>query len=332
MTDAASFPAAVPTAAHSALRGRRIFVAGHRGMVGSALVRLLQQRGLGPLLLRDRTQLDLRDAAAVDRFFATERPEVVLMAAARVGGIEANRRYPVEFLEDNLAIALHTLQSAFRHGTARFLFLGSSCIYPREAPQPIPEAALLTGPLETTNEAYALAKIAGLKLCQYYRRQHGRLFHSVMPTNLYGPGDYYHPEHAHVIPALLRRFHEAREQGRPRVVLWGTGTPRREFLHVDDLAAACLHLLELPDPPDWVNVGTGSDLTIRELAEMIRDITGYTGELVFDPGRPDGTPRKLLDVSRLRATGWVPRIPLREGLAVAYQDFLAARAAGTLRE
>lgn len=316
----------------STLRGRRVFVAGHRGLVGAALVRRLRARGDCELLLRDRAQLDLRDAAAVDRFFAAERPEVVLVAAARVGGIEANRTFPVEFLEDNLAIALHTLQSAFRHGTARLLFLGSSCIYPREAPQPIPEEALLTGPLEPTNEAYALAKIAGLKLCQFYRRQHGRLFHSVMPTNLYGPGDYYHPEHAHVIPALLRRFHEARKTGQSRVVLWGTGTPRREFLHVDDLAAACLHLLELPDPPDWVNVGTGADLTIRELAEMIRDITGYQGELVFDSRRPDGTPRKLLDVSRIRATGWAPRIPLAEGLAATYQDFLAARAAGTLRE
>lgn len=321
-----------PALPGSTLRGWRLFVAGHRGMVGSALVRLVRARGDGELLLRDRAQLDLRDAAAVDRFFAAERPEVVIVAAARVGGIEANRTCPVEFLEDNLAIALNVIRSAFRHDTARLLFLGSSCIYPREAPQPIPEEALLTGPLEPTNEAYALAKIAGLKLCQYYRRQYGRLFHSVMPTNLYGPGDYYHPERAHVIPALLRRFHEAREAGRPQVVLWGTGTPRREFLHVDDLAAACLHLLELPDPPDWINVGTGTDLTIRELAELIREVTGYTGEMVFDTTRPDGTPRKLLDVSRLRATGWTPRIPLREGLIATYQDFLAARAAGTLRE
>lgn len=325
-------PSGTSASRPTALRGRRVFVAGHRGMVGSALVRRLRARGECELILRDRAQLDLRDAAAVDRFFAAERPEVVLLAAARVGGIEANRTFPVEFLEDNLAIALHVIRSAFRHDTARLLFLGSSCIYPREAPQPIPEEALLTGPLEPTNEAYALAKIAGLKLCQYYRRQHGRLFHSVMPTNLYGPGDYYHPERAHVIPALLRRFHEAREAGRPQVVLWGTGTPRREFLHVDDLADACLHLLELPDPPDWINVGTGTDLTIRELAELIREVTGYAGEMVFDTTRPDGTPRKRLDVSRLRATGWAPRIPLREGLAATYQDFLAARAAGTLRE
>lgn len=328
-------PPATPSSAPDAkspLHGRRVFVAGHRGLVGAALVRRLRARGDCELLLRDRTQLDLRNAAAVDQFFARERPEVVILAAARVGGIEANRAFPVEFLEDNLAIALHTIRSAFRHDTARLLFLGSSCIYPREAPQPIREEALLTGPLEATNEAYALAKIAGLKLCQYYRRQYGRLFHSVMPTNLYGPGDYYHPQHAHVIPALLRRFHEARESGQPQVVLWGTGTPRREFLHVDDLAEACLHLLELPDPPDWINVGTGTDLTIRELAELVRDTTGYSGAMVFDPTRPDGTPRKRLDVSRIRATGWAPRIPLTEGLAATYRDFLEARTAGTLRE
>ena len=307
-------------------------MAGHRGMVGSALVRMLRTHAGVELLLRARAELDLCDAAAVDRFFAAEHPDIAIVAAARVGGIHANSAYPVEFLQENLAIALNVIRSAHRHHTPRLLFLGSSCIYPREAPQPIREEALLTGPLEPTNEAYALAKIAGLKLCQYYRRQHGCLFHSAMPANLYGPGDYYHPENAHVIPALLRRFHEAREAGQPRVLLWGTGAPRREFLHVDDLASACLHLLTLAHPPDWVNVGTGSDLTIRDLAAQVQAVTGYRGELVFDASRPDGPPRKLLDVSRLRATGWEAAIPVERGLASTYQDFLTARARGTLRE
>lgn len=309
-----------------------IHVAGHQGMVGSALVRGLRSRGCRNLLLAPRSELDLGDAAAVDAFYARTRPDVVLVAAARVGGIHANHTYPAEFLQQNLAIALNTIHAAHRHGVRRLLFLGSSCIYPRNAPQPMPEECLLTGPLEETNEAYAIAKIAGLKLAQFYRRQYGVLFHSVMPTNLYGPGDQYHPQNSHVLPALLRRFHEARIEGRPEVTLWGTGTPRREFLHVDDLAEACLHLLGLSDPPDWINVGTGTDVSILELAERIREVTGYAGRLVFDPSRPDGTPRKLLNIDRLRATGWAPRIPLREGLTRTYADFLEERASGRLRE
>ncbi len=270
-------------------------------------------------------------ACCVDAFCARERPEIVVVAAARVGGIQANHSFPAEFLQQNLAIALNTIHAAHRHGVRRLLFLGSSCIYPKHAPQPMPEECLLTGPLEPTNEAYSIAKIAGLKLCQFYRRQYGALFHSAMPTNLYGPGDYYHPTHSHVLPALLRRFHEARLQRLPHVALWGTGTPRRELLHVDDLAEACLHLLRLDDPPDWVNVGTGTDVTIRELAELVKEITGFEGEIRTDPSRPDGTPRKLLDIAKIRSTGWTPRIGLREGVERTYGDFLEAVAAGTLR-
>ena len=313
------------------LRSKRVFVAGHRGMVGSALLRCLSRHGVASVLTRTRQELDLGDGAAVDAFFAEQRPEVVVLAAARVGGIQANHDFPAEFLTENLAIALEVVRAARRSGVERLLFLGSSCIYPKLAPQPIPEDALLGGPLEPTNEAYAIAKIAGLKLCQAYRRQYGVLFHSVMPTNLYGPGDSYHPTHSHVLPALLRRFHEAREQGRSEVTLWGTGTPRREFLHVDDLAEACVHLLGLPDPPDWVNVGTGTDVSIRELAGIVGRVTGFSGHLVFDPSKPDGTPRKLLDVSRIRATGWRPSIELADGIARTYRDFLAEMAAGTLR-
>jgi GDP-L-fucose synthase len=314
------------------LAERRIFVAGHRGMVGSALVRCLARHGARHILTRSRAELDLCDAAAVEAFYASERPEVVILAAARVGGIHANNTFPAEFLQENLAIALNGIHAAHRAGVQRVLFLGSSCIYPKLAPQPIQEDSLLTGPLEPTNEAYAIAKIAGLKLCQFYRRQYGALFHSAMPTNLYGPGDFYHPTNSHVLPALLRRFHEAREQALPEVVLWGTGTPRREFLHVDDLAEACVHLLGLESPPDWVNVGTGTDVSIRELAELVGRVTGYTGRLVFDTTRPDGTPRKLLDVSRIRATGWTPAIGLEDGVARTYRDFLSEKASGTLRQ
>ena len=301
-------------------------------MVGSALVRCLRQKGVGELLLRTRHELNLLDAQAVDAFFQTEKPGVAIIAAARVGGIHANNTFPAEFLHENLAIALNAIHSAFRAGVGRVLFLGSSCIYPKHAPQPIAEDSLLTGALEATNEAYAIAKIAGLKLCQFYRRQHGVLFHSAMPTNLYGPGDNYHPTHSHVLPALLRRFHEARENRLEAVTLWGTGSPRREFLHVDDLAEACVHLLGLTDPPDWVNVGTGTDVTIRELAESVKRVTGFEGSLQFDTTKPDGTPRKLLDISRILATGWQPRIPLEEGIARTYRDFLSESAAGTLRQ
>jgi len=300
-------------------------------MVGSALVRRFSSEPGVDLLLRPRRELDLTSQAAVDAFFAVERPDVAVIAAAKVGGIHANATFPGEFLHVNLAIAANAIHAAWRHGVKRLLFLGSSCIYPKHAPQPMPEDCLLTGPLEPTNEAYAIAKIAGLKLCQYYRQQYGVLFHSAMPTNLYGPGDNYHPEHSHVLPALIRRFHEAREAGRPEVAAWGTGSPRREFLHVDDLADACAFLLRLENPPDWINVGTGTDVTIRELTETVAAATGYAGKIVWDASRPDGTPRKLMDVSRLTALGWRAKIPLREGIERTYADFLAEKAAGTLR-
>lgn len=309
----------------------KIFVAGHRGMVGAAVVRCLQRNGFENLVLRSRDQLDLTSEGAVEAFFQDERPEVVVHAAARVGGIEANRSYPAGFMRENLAMALHVIESARRNGTKRLLFLGSSCIYPRLAPQPMPEDCLLTSPLEETNEAYALAKIAGLKLCQYYRREYGCLYHSAMPTNLYGPGDNYHPTHSHVLPGLIRRFHEAREKGDPEVVLWGTGEVRREFLHVDDLAEALLHLLRLESPPDWVNVGCGRDITIRELAEKVLGTMNYPARIKLDTSKPDGTPQKLLDVSKIRSTGWEPRISLEEGLRSTYADFLAALGSGVLR-
>jgi GDP-L-fucose synthase len=301
-------------------------------MVGSAVVRSLQKLGLSRILVRSHSELDLCDSAAVEEFFSSQSPDVVVVAAARVGGIEANRSRPAEFIQQNLSIALNTIHAAFRHGTRRLLFLGSSCIYPRHAPQPVQEDALLTGPLETTNEAYAIAKIAGLKLAQFYRRQYGVLFHSAMPTNLYGPGDYYHPTYSHVVPALLRRFHEARERKQAKVEIWGSGTVRREFLHVDDLAAACVHLLRLDDPPDWVNVGTGTDIEIRELAEMIRQVTRFEGELCWNSSMPDGTPRKLLDIRSITATGWKAQIDLPRGIAETYECFLRERREGTLRE
>ncbi len=307
------------------------FVAGHGGMVGGALVRACERRGWTNLLTRTRKELDLTRQADVQEFYEAEKPEIVIVAAARVGGIHANNTYPAEFLYENLAIAQNLIHGAWAAGVRRLLFLGSSCIYPKHAPQPMPEDCLLTGPLEPTNEAYAIAKIAGLKLCQYYRKQYGVLFHSAMPTNLYGPGDNYHPENSHVLPALIRRFHEAKEQNQPEVVVWGTGKPRREFLHVDDLAEACLHLLERDNPPDWVNIGVGEDVSIAELAEKVKQATGYNGALRFDPTKPDGTPRKLLDVSRMKALGWQARIDLETGLATTCQSFLNERNKADLR-
>jgi len=301
----------------------KLYICGHRGMVGSAVQRAVESRGGVRVVTRTRQELDLCDPAAVEAFFAEEKPDTVVHCAARVGGIVANSTYPAEFIRENLAMSLNVIHSAWRHGAARLLYLGSSCIYPREAPQPIKEEHLLTGPLEKTNEAYALAKIAGLKLCEHYRVQYGVCFHSAMPTNLYGTGDNYHPENSHVIPGLIRRFHEARQAGDPEVTLWGTGTPRREFLHVDDLAAGLLHLLDLEDPPNLVNVGSGADLTIRELADKVKRVVGYEGEIVQDASKPDGTPRKLMDDARIRALGWAPTIPLDDGLARTYREFLA---------
>ena len=309
----------------------KLFIAGHQGMVGAALVRRFSGQPGVSLCLRSRRELDLTNQAAVEAFYAAERPDVAIIAAAKVGGIHANNTYPADFLFDNLAIAANTIHGAWRAGVRRLLFLGSSCIYPKHAPQPMTEDCLLTSALEPTNEAYAIAKIAGLKLCQYYRRQHGVAFHSAMPTNLYGPGDNYHPRNSHVLPALLRRFHEAREQGIPEVVAWGSGLPRREFLHVDDLADACAFLLGQAEPPDWINVGTGTDVTIRELTELVAEVTGYRGRIVWDATKPDGTPRKLMDVSRLSALGWRARVDLRAGVERTYASFREELAAGRLR-
>jgi GDP-L-fucose synthase len=309
----------------------RLFITGHRGMVGSALMREACRRGTFEVLTATRAELNLCDQHAVFDFLAANKPDSVMIAAAKVGGIHANSTYPADFIYENLAIAANLIEGSRRAGVKRVLFLGSSCIYPKHAPQPMPEDCLLTSPLETTNEAYAIAKIAGLKMCQHYRAQHGLLYHSAMPTNLYGPGDNYHPENSHVIPALIRRFHEAAERDDPAVTIWGTGTPRREFLHVDDLAAACFHLMTLDNPPDWVNVGTGEDLTILELARLVAETTGFKGEILTDPSKPDGTPRKLLDISKIKSTGWQPAVPFKEGLAAAYQDFKATLAAGAAR-
>ncbi|MDB6114118.1 MAG: fcl [Lacunisphaera sp.] len=283
------------------------------------------------LLLRTRRELDLTNQAAVAAFFVAEKPDAVIMAAAKVGGILANSTYLADFAFDNLVIASNTIHGAFAAGVKRFLFLGSSCIYPKLAPQPMSESSLLTGPLEPTNEAYAIAKIAGLKLCEYYRRQHGVLYHSAMPTNLYGPGDNYHLQNSHVMPALIRKFHEAKEAGQAAVTAWGTGSPKREFLHVDELAEACAFLLQLTNPPDLINVGTGVDVTIRELTELVAEVVGFKGRVIWDATKPDGTPRKLMDVSRLTALGWKARIGLRAGVEKTYASYLAEKAAGTLR-
>jgi GDP-L-fucose synthase len=309
----------------------RIYVAGHRGMVGGAVCRALESKGFRDVLTRTRDALNLTSQAEVTAFFNSEKPDVVVFAAAKVGGIHANDTYPSEFMYENMMMEMNAIHAAHQAGTKRFLFLGSSCIYPREAPQPMPESCLLTSPLEKTNEAYALAKISGLKYCAYLRRQYGVLFHSAMPTNLYGPGDNYHPKDSHVLPALIRRFHEARESGAEAVTIWGTGTPRREFLHVDDLAEGLLYLLELEDPPDWVNIGSGEDIPIRELAGLIAEVIGFEGEIRTDPDKPDGTPRKLMDTTLIRELGWKPRISLKAGIASAYQDFLAALESGRLR-
>jgi GDP-L-fucose synthase len=304
----------------------RIYVAGHRGLVGSALVRRLQSAGYTNLALAGREIVDLRIQSAVEDFFSRHTPEYVFLAAAKVGGILANSAQPAEFLRDNLAIQTNIIHAAWRHGVRKLLFLGSSCIYPKFAPQPIREDSLLTGPLEPTNEWYAIAKIAGIKMCQAYRQQYGFDAISLMPTNLYGPQDNFDLQSSHVLPALMRKFHEASLNGSPEVAVWGTGSPRREFLHVDDLADAALFLMLNYDSPEIVNVGTGEDLTIRELAEMIRRAVGYNGRIVFDASKPDGTPRKLLDVSRLHALGWRARIPLEHGIAGTYQWYLSQQA------
>ncbi len=301
---------------------KKYYVAGHRGMVGSALSRALAKAGCENLLTASSRELDLRDQRATTAFVADHRPDVVLIAAAKVGGIHANSTFPADFLYDNLMIASNLIQASYEAGVGRVLFLGSSCIYPKFAEQPIREESLLTSALEPTNEAYAIAKIAGLKLCEFYRRQHGCLFHSAMPCNLYGLGDNYHPENSHVIPALIRRFHEAKLAQAESVTMWGTGTPRREFLFADDLAEACLHLLALPDPPSLVNVGAGYDVTIRELAELVARTTGYEGAILNDTSKPDGTPRKLMDSSLIASLGWKARTPLEDGLRTAYGDFL----------
>ncbi|WP_265943745.1 GDP-L-fucose synthase [Dechloromonas sp. A34] len=313
----------------------KIYVAGHRGMVGSAIVRAVQKQRKATIIARTHAELDLTNQSAVNAFFASEKPDQVYLAAAKVGGIHANNTYPAEFIYQNLMIEANVIDAAFRHGVTQLLFLGSSCIYPKLAPQPMREDALLTGTLEGTNEPYAIAKIAGIKLCESYNRQygasHGVDYRSLMPTNLYGPGDNYHPENSHVIPALIRRFHEAKASKAPSVVIWGTGAPRREFLYVDDMAAACVQVMNLSQAVydqhtrpmlSHINVGSDHDITIKELAETIAGVIGYQGAITFDPTKPDGTPRKLMDSARLNAFGWQPQVALEEGLKLAYKDFL----------
>jgi GDP-L-fucose synthase len=305
-------------------RRGRTYVAGHRGLVGSAIVRRLEGDGFENLIVRTRKEVDLTDPRAVDMFFETEKPEYVFLAAAKVGGILANATYPVDFLRDNLAIELNVLHAAHRNRVKKLLFLGSSCIYPKFAPQPMKEEHLLTGGLEPTNEPYAIAKIAGIKLCQAYRKQHGANFISAMPTNLYGPGDNFDLSSSHVLPALIRKFHEAKERGEPSLTVWGTGTPRREFLHVDDLADACLFLMDNYSGDESLNIGVGKDVSIAELASLVGDVVGYEGEISYDTSKPDGTPRKLLDISKLNNLGWQARIPLRVGIEQTYRWFVSA--------
>jgi GDP-L-fucose synthase len=321
-------------------KNARIYVAGHRGLVGSALMRNLRDRGYTNFLTRTHAELDLTSQAAVEAFFAAEKPDYVFLAAAKVGGIHANNEYPAEFIRDNLSIQTNIIHAAWKNKVKRLLFLGSSCIYPKLAPQPMKEEHLLTGPLEPTNRPYALAKIAGIEMCWSYNRQYGTQYLAVMPTNLYGPGDNYHPENSHVIPALIRRFHEAKLACAPSVMVWGSGTPKREFLYSEDMADACVYLMNLPDAqfipllgqdrndglPPLMNIGVGHDLSILELAETVKDVVGYQGAIEFDATKPDGTPRKLMDVGRLNAMGWKAHTGMREGLARAYQDFMAANA------
>jgi GDP-L-fucose synthase len=308
----------------------KIFVAGHRGLVGSAIERRLEREGFTRLLKRDRAELDLADEAAVYSFFAQEKPDIVVFAAAKVGGIKANNDYPVEFLLDNLRLQNNIISAAHVHRVRKLLFLGSSCIYPKHAPQPIPESALLTGPLEPTNDAYAIAKIAGIKLCQAYAAEYGETYLSAMPTNLFGPNDNFDLASSHVLPALLRKAHEAKMSGAREIVVWGSGKPRREFLHVDDLADACVFLLQNYDSPEIVNVGWGEDISIQQLVELICEVVGFEGEITFDASKPDGTPRKLLDVSKLTALGWRPSISLRDGIARTYEWFLQNECAPAL--
>ena len=308
------------------LEGKRIYVAGHTGMAGSAIVRKLGKTCT--ILTAEHRELDLTQQEATERWLSAARPDVVIVAAGRVGGIMANNKYPVDFLADNLAIGLNLIRASYLGSVKKLLFLGSFCVYPKYAKQPISEDQLLTGELEPTNEWYAIAKIAGIKLCEAYRRQHGCDFISVMPTNLYGPGDNYHPENSHVVAALIRRFHEAKVTGAPTVTVWGTGTPRREFLYVDDFADACVYLLKTYSGAQFINVGTGKDVSIAEFADIVAGVVGYRGKIIFDPSKPDGTPRKLLDISRLSSFGWTAEVPLREGLKKAYADFLG----NTVRE
>lgn len=321
-------------------RNARIYVAGHRGLVGTALMRSLHEAGYQHLITRTHAQLDLTQQNVVEHFFADEKPEYVFLAAAKVGGIHANNTYPAEFIRDNLVIQSHLIHEAYKSGVKRLLFLGSSCIYPKYAPQPMHESHLLTGELEATNRPYALAKIAGIEMCWSYNRQYKTQYLAVMPTNLYGPGDNYHPENAHVIPALLRRFHEAKLAHADSVTVWGTGTPKREFLYSEDMADACLYLMQLLDAqfvpllgqernaglPPLINIGVGDDLSIRKLAELVKNVVGFTGDIRFDTSQPDGTPRKLMDVGRLNAIGWRASTPLNVGLTLAYQDFLRREA------
>lgn len=303
-------------------KNAKIYVAGHRGMVGSAIIRELEKKGYTNIVTRTSKELDLRRQEAVEAFFQEEKPEYVFLAAAKVGGIMANSKHPADFMYDNMILEMNVIKAAYDNQVKKLMFLGSSCIYPRMAPQPMPESCLLTSALEQTNEAYALAKISGLKYCEYLNKQYGTDYISVMPTNLYGPNDNYHPEHSHVLPALIRRFHEAKEQGLKEVVIWGTGTPLREFLYVDDLAEACVYLMNHYSGNETVNLGTGKEVTIKELAETVKEVVGFEGELTFDTTKPDGTPRKLLDVSKLESLGWKYHTELKDGIKLAYEDFL----------